>query len=80
LSNHESSERSLLVKASEAAKLLDMSRAHFYRMLKSGRAPAPVRLGGCVRWRVDELRAWVSAGMPPRQRWGASNWPQGGEG
>ena len=59
----------LLLTASEAARWLGISRAHFYRMHNAGKIPLPVRLGGSVRWRVDELRAWVAAGMPHRGRW-----------
>jgi len=61
----------ILVKAGEAAHLLGVSRAHFYRMHNAGKIPPPVRLGGCVRWRVDELLDWIEAGMPNRQRWQA---------
>jgi excisionase family DNA binding protein len=53
----------------EAAKQLGVSRAHFYRMHNAGRIPLPLRLGGAVRWRQDELEAWVAAGMPDRRRW-----------
>jgi len=60
-----------LVTAKMAAGLLGISRAHFYRMHSAGKIPLPVRLGGCVRWRVDELLAWIEAGMPSRQRWQA---------
>jgi len=31
----------------------------------------PVRLGRAVRWRAEELRAWVEKGCPPRARWNA---------
>lgn len=58
-----------LLTGAKAAAMLGISRAHFYRMHKAGRIPQPVRLGGSVRWRVDELRAWIAAGMPSRQRW-----------
>ena len=63
--------QSALLKGDDAAKMLDISRAHFYRMHNAGKIPLPVRLGGCVRWRVDELLAWIEAGMPNRQRWQA---------
>ena len=53
--------------AAEAAKLLNVSRAHFYRMHDAGRIPLPVRFGGAVRWRVDELHGLgQSIGMPNR--------------
>lgn len=60
-----------LVRGREAAAMLGVSRAHFYRMHKAGRVPLPVKLGGAVRWRIEELRAWIAAGMPNRQRWEA---------
>lgn len=60
---------SVLVSSNQAAKYLGVSRAHFYRMHNTGRIPLPVRLGGCVRWRVDELSAWFEAGMPSRKIW-----------
>jgi predicted DNA-binding transcriptional regulator AlpA len=35
----------------------------------AGRLPAPVRIGGSVRWRLDEIRAWLDAGAPDRATW-----------
>jgi len=59
-----------LVSAPEAAHLLRISRAHFHALNSSGRlGPVGVKLGRSVRWRTDELRAWVSQGCPPRDRW-----------
>jgi excisionase family DNA binding protein len=59
----------LLVTAREAAKLLGISERHFRKLVASGGAPRPVRLGRSVRWNVDELRAWTAAGSPSRERW-----------
>ncbi len=61
----------LLLKASEAADLLNVSRAHFLMLDKLGRIPAPVRLGRAVRWRRDELERWIAHGCPPRHVWEA---------
>jgi excisionase family DNA binding protein len=58
-----------LLNAKQAAKYLSISRALFYRMVSSGRAPGPVRLGGAVRWLKQELDEWLAAGAPPRTRW-----------
>ena len=63
----------LLLTANEAAVLLGISRSNLYRLNSSGRLPLPVRLGASVRWRRDELAAWVDAGCPPRTRW---EWPR----
>lgn len=37
----------------------------------AGKLPAPVRIGGRVVWRVDEIRAWLAAGAPDREAWAA---------
>ncbi len=65
----------LLLSAVEAARLLGISRSKLYAMHSAGLLPLPVSLGGCVRWSVDELRAWLSARnpktglLPTRQQW-----------
>lgn len=39
-------------------------------MHESGRlGPNPVEIAGELRWRVDELDAWVRAGLPNRAQW-----------
>ena len=35
----------------------------------AGKLPAPIRIGGRVVWRVDEIRAWLAAGAPNRDVW-----------
>lgn len=37
----------------------------------AGKLPAPIRLGGRVVWRLDEIRAWLRAGAPKREQWEA---------
>jgi predicted DNA-binding transcriptional regulator AlpA len=62
----------LLLAAPQAAALCSVSEATWHRMNAAGRCPAPVRLSrGCVRWRAEELRAWVEAGCPGRKEWQA---------
>ncbi|MBM4078137.1 MAG: hypothetical protein FJ278_00435 [Planctomycetes bacterium] len=65
----------LLISDRELAGMLGCSRALIWRLNSAGRIPLPVHVGGLTRWRVDEVRAWVAAGAPPRTRW---TWPQGG--
>ena len=55
--------------ASDVAKLLGISLRHLHGLNSNGRLPRPVRLGKSVRWPVDEIRAWLAAGAPPRDRW-----------
>jgi predicted DNA-binding transcriptional regulator AlpA len=35
----------------------------------AGRLPAPLRIGGSVRWRAEEIRDWLDAGAPDRETW-----------
>lgn len=61
----------LLVGAADAAALCGVSRSTWWMFHSSGRVPAPIRLGRRTLWRADELRRWVDAGCPARERWEA---------
>ena len=61
---------SLTVDIRGAARLVGIPYGTFRRMVKNGRAPAGLQpMPRVIRFRVDELRAWVAAGMPPRAEW-----------
>jgi predicted DNA-binding transcriptional regulator AlpA len=61
-----------LVTAREAARLYGVSAATWHRMVAAGRVPAPVRTSpGCVRWRLEELRAHIAGGCQDRRTWEA---------
>jgi predicted DNA-binding transcriptional regulator AlpA len=66
----------LCVDASGLAFLLDVSPRQIYRLRDSGKLPAPILLGGCVRWPVREIEMWISAGAPNRREWEATRDPQ----
>lgn len=53
----------------ETARFLGVSTRHLRSLNASGRLPAPIRLGGCVRWSRGELLAWCDAGAPAREAW-----------
>ncbi len=55
--------------AKEAAALLGIARSTFLSQHSAGRLPAPVHIGRRTLWLKDELRAWLEAGGPPRDRW-----------
>ena len=59
----------LLLTAGDAAKMLKISTRFFYSLHNTGRVPLPIRLGKSVRWRFEELRDWVRAGCPSREKW-----------
>lgn len=62
---------SILIDANEAARMCSMHRASWYKAVSCGKVPAGIRIGGMVRWRRDELLAWIDARCPPRVKWEA---------
>jgi len=59
----------LVVSDDGVAKLLSISTRHVWSLNSSGRLPRPLRFGRTVRWYVEELRAWIAAGAPSRDKW-----------
>jgi predicted DNA-binding transcriptional regulator AlpA len=60
----------LAVSAKDAAALVGVSRAQWWKLFAAGKTPLPVYLGAkAPRWRVEELRVWLEAGAPDRQTW-----------
>ncbi len=57
--NSDGSPQPLLLKDEEVASLLGISRRSVWRLVSSGRLPEPVRLGGSVRWRYQDIADWV---------------------
>jgi predicted DNA-binding transcriptional regulator AlpA len=53
-----------LLTAAESAEVAGVAKRSWWRYVSSGKAPAPVRLGGAVRWRRSELAEWIQAGCP----------------
>ncbi len=64
---------SILVDAKEAARMCDMSRSTWYKLVSSGKAPRPVKLGALARWQRNELEGWITAGCPSRDKWDTMN-------
>jgi len=54
----------LLIPAEELARLLQVSTRTLWRQLSARRIPKPVRIGGSVRWRLEEVRTWIAEGCP----------------
>lgn len=59
----------LLVDAKGLAAMLGIGRSHVHELRLSGRLPEPVYLGRSVRWSAEELRRWIDAGCPAKERW-----------
>jgi excisionase family DNA binding protein len=47
------------------AAMLGCSPRHVYRLADAGHMPPPVRLGALVRWRRQDLDAWLAGRCKP---------------
>jgi excisionase family DNA binding protein len=56
-----------LITAQEVSRMLKISTRTLWRLLSAHKVPEPIRLGGLVRWRHDDLKNWIAAGCPPMQ-------------
>jgi predicted DNA-binding transcriptional regulator AlpA len=61
----------LLLTARRTAELCSVGESSWWRLHAAGKVPPPVRLGGRTLWRADELKEWVAAGCPGRDKWEA---------
>jgi excisionase family DNA binding protein len=62
LEQFDESETPLLITAGKLAALLEISTRTLWRLRSAGRLPEPVRLGGAVRWRREEIQKWIADG------------------
>lgn len=54
----------------ETAGVLGVGTRSIWRWRDLGRMPAPVKIGGCVRWRASDIEEWLAAGCPDCKRTG----------
>lgn len=67
----------LLVDRDGLAAMINVSPRQAARLDAGGRIPAPILFGRRTkRWNVEEAKAWIAAGAPPRSRW-TSMWRSG---
>jgi predicted DNA-binding transcriptional regulator AlpA len=56
-----------LVNANELARMLSVSVRHVWRMKAGGKLPKAVWIGGCVRWRMDDIGLFIEMGCPSQK-------------
>ncbi len=62
-------EQIIALDAKRLAEVLGLSVRTIRRLDSAGKLPRPVHIGGAVRWRLEEINAWLAAGCPDRQQW-----------
>lgn len=58
------SDTSMLIDKRELARMLHLRWTNISPLLRRGCLPTPIRLGGCNRWRRDEVVRWIAQGCP----------------
>ena len=59
--------RETLLTAAAVGEMLSLSKRQIFRLNSSGKIPAPVRIGGSVRWRQSDIERWVGLECPDRK-------------
>ena len=60
-----------LLNAKTLGLMLALSKRQVFRLNSSGKIPAPIRIGGAVRWDSQTISDWLAAGAPDRKTWEA---------
>ncbi len=64
-----------LMTVEQLAAMLQVSTRTIWRMRSSGQLPAPVHVGGNIRWRVLDVENWLARGCKPEPTRGAKGAP-----
>jgi len=56
-----------LLDAKSLGSRLRLSKRQIFRLNSAGKIPAPIRIGGSVRWSEGTIAAWLRAGAPDRR-------------
>lgn len=51
----------LLLKDTEVAEMLGLSRAFVWQSAARGKFPKPIKIGGAARWHASEIDAFVAS-------------------
>jgi predicted DNA-binding transcriptional regulator AlpA len=58
-----------LLTAKAVGDMLSLSKRQIFRLNSCGKIPAPIKIGGAVRWSAEEISEWLAAGAPDRKHW-----------
>jgi len=56
-----------LLTAQALGQMLSLSKRQIFRLNSCGKIPAPIRIGGSVRWSENTIAKWLAAGAPDRK-------------
>jgi prophage regulatory protein len=53
-----------MVSPEELSTILGVSKRTLWRLVSAKLLPKPLRIGGSVRWRRDQIQQWIEQGCP----------------
>jgi predicted DNA-binding transcriptional regulator AlpA len=69
---NEAQQNTQLLTAKALGQMLSLSKRQIFRLNSCGKIPAPIRIGGSVRWDLErDIKPWLAAGAPDRKSWEA---------
>ena len=71
MTNESTNQTCQLLSAKTLGDMLNLSKRQIFRLNSCARIPAPLRIGGAVRWLAEDISAWLAAGAPDRRTWEA---------
>jgi len=64
---NEGQQNTQLLSAKALCQKLSLSKREVFRLNACGKIPAPIRIGGSVRWANSAIESWIGMGCPDRQ-------------
>ena len=58
-----------LENAKTLGQRLNLSKRQIFRLNSCAKIPAPLRIGGSIRWNSEEITLWINSGCPDREPW-----------
>lgn len=56
-----------LLTAKQLGTRLNLSKRQIFRLNSCGKLPAPIRIGGSIRWAESTIAKWLAIGAPDRK-------------
>ena len=69
MTNENKTQNCQLWDAKTFGQRLSLSKRQIFRLNSCAKIPAPIRIGGAVRWDSQECADWLAAGAVDRRTW-----------
>ena len=67
MANENSNPNCKLLTAQTLGQMLSLSKRQIFRLNSCSKIPAPLRIGGSVRWAESAIAKWLQSGAPDRK-------------